>query len=117
LNCFPGVEQAGAVHVPEVVGAGRHSTDMPCFTWINTVLGNVKTSLSGTYHDFNFRKYAHRYLAESQYWFNRRFDLKAILPRLVHAAAVTGPRAGLSLIAGFIDRECPLGLSRWPMPV
>ena len=25
--------------------------------------------------------------------------------------------AGLSLVAGIIDRECPLGLSRWPMPV
>jgi ribosomal protein L37AE/L43A len=92
LNCFPGVEQAGAVHVPEVVGADRRSTDMPCFTWINTVLGNVKTSLAGTYHAFNFRKYAHRYLAECQYRFNRRFDLKAILPRLLHAAATTGPR-------------------------
>ena len=92
LNCFPGVEQAGAVHVPEVVGAGRRSTDMPCFTWINTVLGNVKTALAGTYHVFNFRKYAHRYLAECQYRFNRRFDLKAILPRLVRAAATTGPR-------------------------
>jgi ISXO2-like transposase domain len=92
LNCFPGVEQGGAFHVPEVVGAGRRSTDMPCFTWINTVLGNVKTALAGTYHAFNFRKYAHRYLAECQYRFNRRFDLKAILPRLVHAAVATGPR-------------------------
>ena len=92
LNCFPGVEQAGAVHVPEVVGAGRRSTDMPCFTWINTVLGNVKTALAGTYHAFNFRKYAHRYLAECQYRFNRRFDLKVLLPRMVRAAATTGPR-------------------------
>ena len=88
----PGVEQAGAVHMPEVVGAGRRSTDIPCFTWINTVLGNVKTSLAGTYHGFNFRKYAHRYLDECQYRFNRRFDLKAILSRLVRAAVATGPR-------------------------
>ncbi len=29
LNCFPGVDQAGAIHAPEVAGAGRHSTDMP----------------------------------------------------------------------------------------
>ena len=92
LNCFPGVEQAGAFHVPEVVGAHRRSTEMPCFTWINTVLGNVKTSLAGTYHAFNFRKYAHRYLAECQYRFNRRFDLRAILPRLVRAAVTTAPR-------------------------
>ena len=25
--------------------------------------------------------------------------------------------AGLSLVAGIIDQECPLGLSCWPMPV
>jgi len=25
--------------------------------------------------------------------------------------------AGLSLVSGIIDRECPQGLSRWPMPV
>jgi hypothetical protein len=31
---------------------------MPCFSWINTVLGNVKTALAGTYHAFKFRKYA-----------------------------------------------------------
>jgi transposase-like protein len=92
LNCFPAVTQAGAIHLPEVVGAGRRSTDMPCFTWVNTLLGNLKTALAGTYHAFNFRKYAHRYLAEYQYRFNRRFDLKAILPRLLRAAAVTGPR-------------------------
>lgn len=69
LNCFPAVEEAGAVHLPEVVGSGRCSTGMPCFIWINTLLGNLKTALAGTYHAFNFRKYAHRYLAEYQYRF------------------------------------------------
>jgi hypothetical protein len=29
LNCFPGVEQAGAVHVPEVVGRGTNSVRRP----------------------------------------------------------------------------------------
>jgi len=55
-------------------------------------MGKVKIALAGTYHAFNFRKYAYRYLAEYQYRFNRRFDLKAILPRLVRTAATTGPR-------------------------
>ena len=36
-------------------------------------------------------KYAHRYLAEVQYRFNRRFDLRSILPRLVRGAAVAKP--------------------------
>ena len=92
LNCFPAVAQAGAIHQSEVVGANRRSTDMPCFLWVNTLLGNLKTALAGTYHAFGFRKYAHRYLAESQYRFNRRFDLKAIVPRLLRAAVTTGPR-------------------------
>jgi hypothetical protein len=36
-------------------------------------------------------KYAHRYLAEAQYRFNRRFDLRSILPRLIRAACFTKP--------------------------
>jgi hypothetical protein len=58
---------------------------MGCFHWINTILGNLKTAIAGTYHAFDFDKYAHRYLAEFQYRFNRRFDLRSMLPRLVFA--------------------------------
>lgn len=92
LNCFPAVTLAGASHLPEVVGSGRCSIDMPCFAWINILLGNLKTSIAGTYHSFKFRKYGSRYLAERQYLFNRRYDMKAILPRLLYAGAATGPR-------------------------
>lgn len=93
LNCFTAVAQAGAIHLPEVVGPDRRSTDMACFAWINTLLGNLKTSITGTYHAFHFRKYGSRYLAEHQYLFNRRFDMKAIMPRLLRAATTTGPRS------------------------
>ena len=65
--------------------------DLPSFKWVNTVLGNIKTSLSGTYHAFGFRKYAHRYLSQVQYLFNRRFDLRAILGRLARAASRAAP--------------------------
>lgn len=65
---------------------------MPCFNWINTILGNLNTATSGTYHAFDFRKYGFRYLAEAQYRFNRRFDLTAILPRLLKACVTTGKR-------------------------
>lgn len=99
LNCFPAVEDAGAHHFPEVVGKDRCSIDMPCFAWINILIGNLKTALAGTYHAFNFQKYASRYLAEYQYRFNRRFDLRAILPRLLRAAATTGPRSEVWLRA------------------
>jgi hypothetical protein len=89
LWCFQAVEAAGCVHQREVVGKDRKSTSMKCFTWINTVLGNLKNSITGTYHAFDFEKYAYRYLGEFQYRFNRRFDLAGMLKRLVVAAVKT----------------------------
>ena len=55
------------------------------------MLGNLKTALTGTYHSFDRAKYGARYLAEFAYRFNRRFDLAAMLPRLLRAAAQTRP--------------------------
>ncbi|MBW2186208.1 MAG: IS1595 family transposase [Deltaproteobacteria bacterium] len=92
LPCFQSVTTIGCIQQREVVGKNRKSTDMECFTWVNTILGNLKTAISGTYHAFDFEKYAHRYLGEYQYRFNRRFDLTTILPRLIYAAANTGSR-------------------------
>ncbi len=78
-------------HQPTVVG-GRKPKDLPEFKWINTVLGNLKTSLSGSYHAFDFRKYAARYLAAFTYRFNRRFDLRSLHVRLLVAAATCAPQ-------------------------
>lgn len=61
------------------------------FRAVNPLLGNLKTAFSGTDHAFDFAQYAHRYLAKVQYRFNRRFDLSAILTRLLRASAVTSP--------------------------
>jgi len=94
LGCFAATEGAG-VHERIVTGGGKASVKLPQFRAINTVLSNLKTAMAGTYHAIDFAKYAHRYLAEVQYRFNRRFDLRTILPRLVHAAAVTLNRTRL----------------------
>lgn len=68
----------------------------PEFRCVNTVLGNLKMSLAGTYHAFNFSEYGTRYLAEFlaefQYRFNRRFDLASMLPRLLYAAIAAQPQ-------------------------
>lgn len=80
-----------AAHQRIVVGAGRQSVEHPAFKAVNTVLGNLKTAISGTYHAFDFSKYGHRYLAEAAYRFNRRFDLAAMPARLLRAAAITAP--------------------------
>jgi len=92
LFCFQAVTKAGHVHQREVVGKGRKSTDMDCFKWVNTILGNLKNAITGSYHALDFRKYSHRYFSEYQYRFNRRFDLASILPRLLYAAVRTGSR-------------------------
>ena len=91
LKCFTALEGNVAQHKPHVVGSGRQAVQHVVFRWVNTVLGNLKTSISGTYHAFKFAKYADRYLGEAQYRFNRRFDLSTILTRLTRAAVLTFP--------------------------
>jgi transposase-like protein len=91
LACFGGVTAAGCQHLPLVTG-GRKPEALPEFRWVNTVLGNVKTSLTGAYHAFDFGKYAERYLAAIAYRFNRRFQLKTLPHRLLVAALAIGPR-------------------------
>ena len=91
LACFVGVGEAGCQHLPIVVG-GRKPKDLPDFHWVNTVLGNVKTSTTGAYHAFDFAKYAERYLGAIAYRFNRRFRLDTLPQRLLVAAVAIGPR-------------------------
>lgn len=90
LACFRGVTDVGCEHFPSIVG-GRKPDELPQFFWVNTVLGNLKTSFNGAYHAFDFRKYAARYLGAFAYRFNRRFDLRALPGRLLNAAVSTAP--------------------------
>jgi transposase-like protein len=92
LWCFGAVTQTAATHERHVVGHGRQAVKRPEFHWVNTMLGNLKTSLNGTYHAIKHAKYADRYLAEFAYRFNRRFDLAAMVPRLLRAAVTTKPQ-------------------------
>jgi transposase-like protein len=91
LGCFTAVRGTGILHEPHITGGGAASSKHPSFLAVNTVLGNLKTALAGTYHAFDFEKYAHRYLAQVQYLFNRRYDLRSILIRLARAACTTKP--------------------------
>ena len=90
LNCFRGVIGAGCSHQEIVVGEKRKSIDISEFNWVNTVLGNLKKTLSGTYHSMS-PKHVQRYLSEFEYRFNRRYDLKGILPRLLYSSVRTKP--------------------------
>lgn len=86
------IEHGHALTVIESEG-GRAATEAKSARWVNIVLSNVKRALDGTYHAFGFATYAHRYLAEAAWRFNRRFDLKVLLPRLLVAAVRCKPWA------------------------
>lgn len=90
LNCFRGVETAGCGHERIITGGGPSSVKLEAFTWINTMIGNVKNSMHGSYHAVS-DKHIPRYLAEFCYRFNRRYKLEEMIPRLGYAAVRTPP--------------------------
>lgn len=90
LGCFRAFESPAYTHERIITGGGRASAQIPAFNWVNTVLGNVKNAITGTYHAIRGH-HAPRYLAEFEYRFNRRYDLKAMLPRLLTVATRTPP--------------------------
>lgn len=93
LPCFAAVTEAGCTHTAIVVG-NRKPKEMLVLLWLNTVLGNLKTSLSGAYHAFGFAKYASRYFGAFAYRFNRRFKLDQLPKRLLDACIGAGPCPG-----------------------
>lgn len=93
LPCFSAVQQAGCHHYSIVTGGGPQSVTKEEFTWVNTMIGNVKKAINGTYHAIN-PKHLPRYLAEFCYRYNRRFQLEDMLPRLAYVAVRTPPMPG-----------------------
>lgn len=87
LGAFRAVVDLGHAHTVIETTGGRAATEATNARWVNIVLSNLKHSLDGAYHSFGFFKYAHRYLAEAAWRFNRRFELDALVPRLLVAAA------------------------------
>jgi len=90
LACFRSVTTAGCSHEAIVTGE-KHPKDLPQFRWINTLLGNLKTSLSGTFHAFNFDKYARHYHGGYCFRFNRRFSMAAMTERIANAVCCCMP--------------------------
>ncbi len=90
LACFKAVEKAQCQHFSLVTGGGPESVKKEQFIWVNTMIGNVKNSIVGTYHAIK-NKHLPRYLAEFCYRFNRRFTLENMLPRFAYIALRTPP--------------------------
>lgn len=93
LPCFSAVNDAGCYHISIVTGGGPQSVTKKEFAWINTMIGNVKKAMNGTYHAIN-PKHLPRYLAEFCYRHNRRFQLEDMLPRFGYVAVRTPPMPG-----------------------
>ena len=50
LPCFSDVEAAGCEHEAIVTRGGPDSVTLEVFAWVNTMVGNVKNSMHGSYH-------------------------------------------------------------------
>lgn len=90
LYCFNSLDEAGFSHKVIITGGGAQSVKIEDFKWVNTVIGNVKKALHGTFHAVSKRHFS-RYLAEFCYRFNRRFDLRQLIPRFLFVALRTPP--------------------------
>ncbi len=99
LTCFKAVQKHGCKHTRIITGGGAHSVTLEQFTWVNTMIANVKTAIIGVYHAIQ-HKHLPRYLAEFCYRFNRRFQLDRLLPHLAFVALRTHPLPYRLLILG-----------------
>jgi len=90
LRCFSAVEKAGCTHTAIKTGSGPKAAKHPCFKWVNTVLGNIKAAMAGTFRAVR-DKHTPRYLAEFEYRFNRRYRLDDMIDRLAHVSLRTAP--------------------------
>ncbi len=90
LRCFPAVTAAGCTHTPIITGSGVKAAKNPRFKWVNTVLGNIKAAMVGTYRAMR-DKHVPRYLAEFEYRFNRRYRLETMIGRLAYVSLRTPP--------------------------
>lgn len=82
LMAFATVIELGHAHTVIQGGTIRERCETESARWVNIFLSNLKRAIDGTYHFFKYRKYAKRYCAEATWRFNRRFDLRILVPEL-----------------------------------
>ena len=99
LGCWSALEEAACSHQAIRTGSDRQAARMASFKWVNTMLGNIKSAITGTYRKLG-PDHAGRYLASFAWRYNRRYQLQTMIPRFVHSAARTQPILYRLLIAG-----------------
>jgi transposase-like protein len=77
----------GAIKASEIY----KNPDNKIFHWVNTMIGNVKNAIHGTYHSVS-SKHLPRYLAEFCFRFNNRFCMGSMVDSLLKHAALIMPR-------------------------
>ncbi len=65
--------------------------ELRCFRWVNTPINNIKAAIKGSYDGFKVSKQAQLFLAEPQYRLNSRFNLEALLIRLLYTSNEKNP--------------------------
>ena len=94
LSCFNAFGDVGEhKHIKVVMKPDPVTGEIPYFTWLSTIVGNVKSAITGTYRSSR-KGYCRRYLAEFQYRLNRRFDLQSIFKSILITVARTAPLSG-----------------------
>ena len=99
LGCWSALDEIACSHQAIRTGSGRQAACMAPFKWVNTMLGNIKCAITGTYRKLG-PDHAGRYLASFAWRYNRRYQLETMIPRFVHSAARTEPMPYRLLIAG-----------------
>ena len=89
LPCFTSLAKKGFTHIP-LRASGNTLVQDTTFKWVNTVLGNIKCALVGTYRAIS-KRHVSRYLSSFVYRFNRRFNLSDMFARLACTALRTPP--------------------------
>ena len=95
LDCFKGL--SNCQHQPHNMSIEGKAVADTAFKWVNTILGNLKTSIRGVLHAFDHFHYSGRYLGFIQYLFNHRFDLVACCTGMMRLAAESPPRTATML--------------------
>ena len=89
LKGFQVLSKLGYQHTAIKTTGDKHAQYV-IFRWVNTILGNVKRAIDGTYHAIR-KPYIHRYLTLFQFRFNHRFNLPKMLDTVVGLMVTTPP--------------------------
>lgn len=92
LSCFEALPNSNIYHDKIVKDGSDNLEEIQSryFSWVDTMIGNVKNSLRGTYHAIS-KKHLPRYLGEFCFRFNHRFKLEGVLNKLLGASMKTPP--------------------------